>query len=83
MIAHIGIMLASFTRPWDIGATPGALLFALPLIAVVAVVYKATKIEKITLASFIKTSAILFGSIVVFMVLTAIGLFVLVRFTVG
>ncbi len=83
MILQITSVLASFTSPVDLGTTPQGLLLALPLIAVIAVVYKATKLEEFTFISFAKESAILFGSIAVFMVLAAVGIFFLMKFTVG
>ncbi|MCD4830481.1 MAG: hypothetical protein K8R02_01585 [Anaerohalosphaeraceae bacterium] len=83
MIMHVTSILASFVSPVDIGTTPQSLLLALPLIAVIAVVYKATKLEEFTFASFVKESAILFGSISVFMILAAVGLYLVMQFTVG
>jgi len=50
------------------------MLWLLPLVASIAVVYKATKMPKITCANFAKEAAILFGSIIVFMAVTAIAL---------
>jgi membrane protease YdiL (CAAX protease family) len=76
-------ILASFTSPVHIGTTPYAFLLALPLIAIIAVVYKATKLEKIELISFVRESFLLFGSIVVFMVLTAVCVFVFMKLTIG
>jgi hypothetical protein len=76
-------ILASFTSPVHIGTTPYSFLLALPLIAVVAVVYKATKMEKIELVPFVRESFLLFGSILIFMVLTAIGIFIFMKLTTG
>jgi hypothetical protein len=70
-------ILASFTIPEKIGVTGQSMLWLLPLVASIAIVYKATKMPKITYASFVKESAILFGSIIVFMVVTAIALYVM------
>ena len=75
--------LAGFMSPVHIGTTPYAFLLALPLIAVIAIVYKATKIEKIELVPFVRESFLLFGSIVVFMVLTAVGAYVFMALTIG
>lgn len=69
--------------PVHIGTSPKAFLLALPLIAVIAIVYKATKMEKIELVSFVRETFLLFGSILVFMVLTAIGIFIFMKLTVG
>ncbi|MFA5292620.1 MAG: hypothetical protein WC496_06245 [Phycisphaerae bacterium] len=79
----IDYCLAGFMAPINIGTTPQAFLLALPLITVIAVVYKATKLEKITLVSFLRETVLLFGSILAFMVLTAIVIFLIMKLTVG
>jgi len=76
-------VLASFTSPVHIGTTPYSFLLALPLIAIIAIVYKATKMEKIELVPFVRESFLLFGSILIFMVLTAVGIFVFMKLTTG
>jgi hypothetical protein len=53
------------------------MLWLLPLAMAVAVVYKATKVEKIEPVSFIKEAVVLFGSIVVFIVAAALVLLTL------
>ena len=68
------LLLANFTVPEKIGVTPQSMLWLLPLVAAIAVVYKATKVPKITACHFIKETVLLFGSIVVFMVVTALVL---------
>ena len=67
-------VLATFTTPENIGVTPKSMLWLLPLVAAIAVVYKATKVPKITAGHFIKETVVLFGSIVIFMVVTALVL---------
>jgi len=69
--------LGSFTRPEVIKGNPQSMLWMLPLVAVLAVVYKATKIPTIKTKPFIKETALLFGSITVFMAVAAAALFVL------
>lgn len=76
----LSFLLASFTAPMDIGTTPQSLLWILPLIASIAVVYKATKVPKITAGNFIKESAELFASITVFILVTALVLFFVTKF---
>ena len=49
-------------------------LWLLPLVAAISVVYKTTKLPKIRFANFLKESVILFGSIVIFMAITALVL---------
>jgi hypothetical protein len=66
--------LAQFRVPEEIGTTSQSLLLLLPLLAGIAVVYKATKMPKISFVSFIKESVVLFGSILVFMAITALVL---------
>jgi hypothetical protein len=68
------IVLASFTTPENIGVTPKSILWLLPLVAAISVVYKTTKLPKIRFAHFVKESVVLFGSIVIFMAITALVL---------
>lgn len=70
-------ILANFTVPEPISVDPKSMLLLLPLVAAIAVVYKATKLPAIKPAHFLKESVILFGSIVVFMAVTALVLCVL------
>ena len=67
-------LTATFTIPEKIGVTPQSMLWLLPLVASIAIVYKATKMPKIKAANFLKEVVILFGSIVVFMIITALAL---------
>lgn len=76
MLANSFAILAGFTSPIDIGTTPKSVLWMLPLALSVAIVYKATKLPKITTANFIKEIALLFGSIVAIMVLAALSLYI-------
>jgi hypothetical protein len=66
------VVLASFTQPEQIGTTPQSMLWMLPLTASIATVYKATKVHSVKTRSFVKETALLFGSIVVFMALAAV-----------
>lgn len=67
-------VLATFTTPEHIGVTPQSMLWLLPLVAAISVVYKTTKLPKIKFTHFVKESVVLFGSIVIFMVITALVL---------
>ena len=69
-------IVSNFTIPENIGTEPAALLWVLPLAASIAVTYKATKLPEIKALNFIKESAILFGSIVVFIVTSALVLYI-------
>ena len=71
----ITFIIATFTSPENIGTNPQAVLWALPLVAAIAIVYKATKLPTITLGNFIKESATLFGSIIVFIIVIALCLY--------
>ena len=73
-------ILATFTAPEYIGTDPKQMLWLLPLSAAIAIAYKATKLRKITALNFIKEAGLLFASIVVFMVVTAIVLLLVARF---
>ncbi len=66
--------MATFTTPEKISSNPQSLLWLLPLVAAIAIVYKATKVPKIKFAHFLKEAMILFGSIVIFMFITALAL---------
>jgi len=67
-------VLATFTMPENIGVTPKSILWLLPLVAAISVVYKTTKLPKIRFTHFVKESVVLFGSIVIFMAITALVL---------
>jgi len=67
-------VLATFTTPENIGVTPNSMFWLLPLVAAISVVYKTTKLPKIRFTNFLKESVVLFGSIVIFMVITALVL---------
>jgi hypothetical protein len=67
-------MLATFTTPENVGVTPQSMLWLLPLVAAISVVYKTTKLPKIRFTHFVKESVVLFGSIVIFMAITALVL---------
>ena len=69
-------IMASFTSPENIGITPLSMLWLLPLTASIAVIYKATKLPEIKFANFVRETLILFGSITVFMSITAVVLYV-------
>lgn len=75
MITAASYIMASFTIPEQISTTPQSMLWLLPLVAAIAIVYKATKLPEIKAANFIKESVLLFGSIVVFMFVTAFVLY--------
>ncbi|MBW7992649.1 MAG: hypothetical protein FVQ84_21895 [Planctomycetes bacterium] len=69
------LVMATFTMPEKITTDPQSMLWLLPLVASIAIVYKATKLPEIKIANFLKESVILFGSIVIFMFATALVLY--------
>jgi hypothetical protein len=75
MMTMASFIMASFTIPEQISTTPQSMLWLLPLVASIAIVYKATKLPEIKAANFIKESVVLFGSIVIFMFVTALILY--------
>ena len=68
-------VMATFTVPEKITTDPQSMLWLLPLVAAIAIVYKATKLPEIKAANFIKEAVLLFGSIIVFMFVTAFILY--------
>jgi predicted PurR-regulated permease PerM len=77
MTVPSSMLLASFAAPMQIDTSPLSMLWLLPLVAAIAIVYKATKVHKVRPWPFIKESAVLFGSILVFILLAALILYVL------
>ena len=67
-------IVASFTAPENIGTTAQSMLWLLPLAAAITVIYKATKVQTITADKFTKEALVLFGSIIVFILVTALAL---------
>jgi len=68
------MLLATFFTPERIQTTASSLLWVLPLVASISIVYKATKVNKIELIPFVKETSVLFGSIVVFLGVAAVVL---------
>ena len=77
MLTEAFFVIASFTAPEEIGTNPQSLLWLLPLTASIAVVYKATKLPTIKLGDFLKETVSLIGSIIVFLIVTAVVLYIL------
>jgi hypothetical protein len=73
-------ILAGIFAPEDLGTNPQSLLLLLPLAAAIAIVYKASKLPVIKAWNFIKETLILFASIVVIMIVTAIILLIVAWF---
>jgi len=76
-------VMATFTEPEIFGPTPLSTLWLLPLVAAIAIIYKATKLPVIKAGNFIKESVILFASIVAFIVVAALTLHILAWLIIG
>lgn len=61
-------ILASFTSPMTIHTDPWAMLYMFPLLAAIALVYKATKMRVIFWKRFILQSVLLFLTVSGFMI---------------
>jgi len=64
-------LLLTFLTPERIGVTPFSVCWALPLIASISIVYKATKVFPFRPRRFAKETVELFGSIVAFLLVAA------------
>lgn len=62
-------ILAAFTAPVNIGTNPASMLYMFPLLAAIALIYKATKMRVILWKRFAIDSLILFVTISGFMIL--------------
>ena len=72
MILSVMTILGSFTTPMRIGTNPVSMLWLLPLVAAIAIVYKATKVHRMQPWPVAKETAVLFGSIILFIVVAAL-----------
>ncbi len=75
--------MTTFTEPEIFGPSPLSMLWLLPLVAAIAVIYKATKLPVIKAGNFIRESVILFASIVAFIVVSALTLHALAWLIIG
>lgn len=71
--------LASFTSPMDISVTPYTLLWILPLLIVVSVVYKATKLRVIIWRKLLRETLILLLTTSLFMAFSAIAVWTFIQ----
>ena len=74
-------ILATFTAPEIIGTNPASMLYMFPLLAAIAIIYKATKMRAILWKRFVFESLILFATVSGFMIL-AIGVLNLIAWLV-
>jgi len=73
------ILLALFTEPMYLPTTPASLLWVIPICLSVSLVYKAIKIEEFRPGLFIREVALLFGTIIVFLLVIAFILLVIAQ----
>ena len=71
--------MAGFTAPVEIPTDPWSFLWMLPLIAGIALVYKALKLPKISAMNLIKETFVLICTISVFLFGVAVVLYVVAR----
>ena len=73
-MADCGFILAAFTTPIEIGTTPASMLWMFPLLAAIALVYKATKMRVLFTKKYLIQSLLLFLSVSGFMIMAIIVL---------
>ena len=66
------LIIASFTEPIDVLTNPQSMLWMLPLALTISVVYKATKLPRISAWALIRESLLACGSIIAVMVVAAV-----------
>ena len=74
MLNEMGFIIATFTAPENIGTSPASMLWLFPLLALIAVIYKATKTRVIFGWKFFREVVVLFGTLSLFMIAAAIVL---------
>ena len=83
MSSELISILANFAKPVHIGTTPASLLWMFPLLASIAIVYKAIKLRVLFWGKFFREVGILFLTISVFMIITGLALNILVWLMTG
>ena len=78
-----GLLAQVFSRPLEIPTEAISLLWALPICLSIALVYKAIKLEPFKTAVFVREVLLLFGTIVGFLVLVALGLLAIAKLAVA
>ena len=73
-MADCGLILASFSAPIEIGTTPASMLWMFPLLAAIALVYKATKMRVLFTKKYLIQSLLLFLLVSGFMVMAIVVL---------
>ena len=73
-MADYGFILAAFTAPIEIGTDKLSMLWMFPLLAAIALVYKATKMRVLFTKKYLMQSALLFLSVSGFMIMAIVVL---------
>ena len=73
-MADYGLVLAAVTAPIEIGTTPSSMLWMFPLLAAIALVYKATKMRVLFTKKYLLESLLLFLSVSGFLIMAIIVL---------
>lgn len=68
------LLLASFTSPITIGTDPASMLWMFPLLAAIAIIYKATKMRVLFIGRFVRETLVLFLTLSGFMAAAVIVL---------
>jgi hypothetical protein len=76
-------ILASFTAPYETGNSALSLLWILPLLAAVAIVWKTLKVQSTALGKLVREVMILFGTLLVCYGGIAVALYIVSRLIVG
>ena len=78
-MVEMNTILASFTLPMTISNSGLMFVWLVPLVVIIAMVYKATKMREITAVGLAREVAVLSGTILIFMALIAVGLYAVMR----
>ena len=79
MLDNSIVIIASFTHPMDISITPLSLLWMLPLIATISLIYKATKLRVIIWKKMLRETVVLFLTTTSFMYFLALVFWVIIE----
>ena len=80
MIESLSIALGSLTSPMHIGTDAVSMLWMFPVLAGVALIYKAVKLRVMFMGKYFREVFVLFVSISIFIILVGVAMHVLVHF---
>jgi len=73
-LVAMAVVAKLFVQPLHVPTEPISLLWALPICLNIAVVYKAIKLEEFTAKLFVREVALLFATIIGFLIVVALAL---------